>query len=33
LRDVQLDRAVDLLKGILVYSERSGGLTKKVASK
>jgi carboxyl-terminal processing protease len=33
LRDVQLDRAVDLLKGILVYSERSGGMTKKVASK
>ena len=33
LRDLQLDRAVDLLKGILVYSERSGVMTKKVASK
>ena len=33
LRDEQLDRALDLLKGILVYSERSGVMTKKVASK
>ena len=33
LRDVQLDRAEELLKGILIYSERSTGMTKKVASK
>lgn len=33
MRDVQLDRAEELLKGILIYSERSTSSPKKVASK
>ena len=33
LRDVQLDRATDVLKGVLLYSQRNGQKTDKVASK
>ena len=31
-RDAQLDRAVDLLKGILLYTQRNGKSAGKVAS-
>lgn len=33
LRDIQLDRATDVLKGVLLYSHRNGQKTEKVASK
>ena len=32
-RDPQLDRAMDLLKGITLFSQRSGTKTEKIASK